>query len=212
MKKEFTTKPSIITETWPGELSMFAWQEFVASIPAPLFVATSYKANGKPNACLQSWAGFASDSGQFTCILGWVNIHGHFYKTLKETGCCVLNFPSGELVDKCYDTIEHNQYDADEITASGMTVEKAAHVNAPRIAECFLNIECELLWEKQNFQGSDNVVVALKAVHFGMDSNRYDHSKLGRHGETGYVMYTSELINPETGKREQVKYGTIQPH
>jgi len=37
--------------------------------------------------------------------------------------------------------LENNQFETDEITASGLTVEKAIKVNAPRIKECFLNIE-----------------------------------------------------------------------
>jgi len=34
------------------------------------------------------------------------------------------------------------------------TAEKAKTVNAPRIAECFLSIECEFLWEREHFEGS----------------------------------------------------------
>lgn len=32
----------------------FSWMDFVTAIPSPIFVVTGYKANGKPNACLQS--------------------------------------------------------------------------------------------------------------------------------------------------------------
>ena len=62
MKKEFFNKPAKIEDKWPGELDMFAWQDFLAAIPSPLFVATSYKSNGKENACLQSWATFVGDA------------------------------------------------------------------------------------------------------------------------------------------------------
>ena len=41
----------------------FSWKEFVISIPSPLFLVTSYKANGQPNACMQSWATFTSANG-----------------------------------------------------------------------------------------------------------------------------------------------------
>ena len=33
----------------------FSWLEFVTSIPTPMFLVTTYKANGKTNACMQSW-------------------------------------------------------------------------------------------------------------------------------------------------------------
>lgn len=69
----------------------------------------------------------------------------------------------------------------------GLTVEKAASVNAPNIKECFLNIECELLWEREHFEGSRDVVVALKTTHICMDSDRWSvprepgHDQPSRH-------------------------------
>ena len=38
----------------------FSWKEFVATVPSPLFLVTTYKSNGLPNACMQSWATFTS--------------------------------------------------------------------------------------------------------------------------------------------------------
>ena len=53
----------------------FSWKEFVATVPSPLFLVTTYKSNGQPNACMQSWATFTSaDHGQgFYAILASVN-------------------------------------------------------------------------------------------------------------------------------------------
>ena len=84
-------------------------------------------------------------------------------------------------------------------------------VNAPRIAECFLNIECEFLWERQNFENSNNTVIALKAVHFSMDSDRYDEKILGRYGETGYIFNLNSPSNPETGETGQDALGVVTP-
>lgn len=209
MKKEFGTKPEAITEQWPGELASFSWQDFVTAIPSPLFVVTGYKSNGKGNACLQSWSTFVGDTGEFICIIGSVSKRGHMYQSLKETCCCVLNFSSRDVYDLCVKTIENNQFEADEITASGLTAEKAVSVNAPRIAECFLNIECEFLWEKEHFEGSRDVVVALKATHICMDSDRYDESKLGRYGKNGYMYNINSPRNPETGKAEPEAFGAL---
>ena len=210
MKKEISSKPDKITELWPGELTMFSWKEFVTSIPTPMFVVSGWKSNGKENACLQSWATFVSDSGEFICILGWASKSGHMYQSLKETGCCVLNFPSSDIFDRCHKTIDNNQFDADEITASGLTAEKAVVVNAPRIAECFLNIECEFLWEHQNFENSGNTVVALKVVHISMDSDRYSKSKLGRYGKSGYLYNIHSPRNPDTGEAGSERFGIIE--
>ena len=111
------------------------------------------------------------------------------YKSLKETGCCVLNFFSSDIHDICFDTIKNNDFDTDEITASGLTAENAESVNAPRIKECFLNIECEYLWEHELTPGYPSlVVVALKTVGICVDSE-YNKAKdkkswlewIGRH-------------------------------
>ncbi|MCL2704016.1 MAG: flavin reductase [Defluviitaleaceae bacterium] len=211
MKKEFSAKPEIMKEVWPGEFKSFSWKELMTAIPTAMFLVTGWKSNGKENACLQQYSTFVTDSGEFICIMGWVSKNGHMYKSLKETGCCVLNFPSGDLNDQCIKTVENNQYETDEITASGLTAEKAAAVNAPRIAECFLNIECEYLWEQQNFEHSSRVVVALKAVHICMDSERYDQGKLGRYGETGYMYNIYNARNPDTDKAESDGYFTLTP-
>ena len=118
------------------------------------------------------------------------------YQSLKETKVCVLNFPSNDIYDRCVKTIGNNQFETDEITASGLTAEKASKVNAPRIKECFLNIECEFLWEHELFEGSKEVAVALKAVNICMDSERYDQSKFGRYGKSGYLFHVDQPTNP----------------
>lgn len=210
VKKEISAKPKKITEHWPGELAMFSWMDFVAAIPTPLFVVTGWKSNGKENACLQSWATFGSDAGQFVCILSNALKTGHMYQSLKETGCCVLNFPAADIYSKCHKTIDNNQFETDEITASGLTAENAVRVNAPRIAECFLNIECEFLWEQSNFENSNNAVIGLKAVHISMDSDRYDHDVLGRYGKNGYIYNINSPRNPDTGEAVKDSIGIIK--
>jgi len=210
MKKEFTVKPEKITELWPGELITFSWQDFLTAIPSPIFLVTTYKSNGKENACLQSWSTFVGGDGEFICIIGSVSKGGHLYQSLKETKCCVLNFPSYDIYDKCALTVKNNGFDDDEITLSGLTAEKARTINAPRIAECFLNIECEYLWEHEHFEGSSSVTVALRATHICMDSDYYDESKLGRYGKTGYMYNIHSPRNPETGEVIPDCFGALE--
>lgn len=208
MKKEIS-KPKQMVELYPGELSSFSWHDFVTAIPTPLFLITTYKSNGKENACLQSWSTFVGDAGEFICIIGSVSKAGHLYQTLQETKCCVLNFPSEDIYENCKKTIENNQFELDEITESGLTAEKAITVNAPRIAECFLNIECEILWEHEHYEGSRDVTVALKATHICMDDKRYDDSKLGRYGKTGYLYNINSPRNPDNGEVLPESIGVI---
>jgi flavin reductase (DIM6/NTAB) family NADH-FMN oxidoreductase RutF len=137
------------------------------------------------------------------------------YQSLKETGVCVLNFPAYDIYGRCIKTIGDNEFETDEITVAGLTAEKAVKVNAPRIKECFLNIECEFLWEHDIFEnvgffGNQDVTVALKVVSISMDSDRYDQSKLGRYGKTGYLYQIDQPTNPETGEKTPEMVGTIE--
>ncbi|MDR0948557.1 MAG: flavin reductase [Lachnospiraceae bacterium] len=211
MKKEFFTRPEKITETWN------TWQCFMLGIPSMVFVVTGWKANGKENACLQSWTAFTPcGKDDFACIMSQVSKSGHMYQSLKETGVCVLNFPSLDVYDRCIKTIGNNDYDTDEITAAGLTAEPASKVNAPCIKECFLNIECELMWEHElydepNVWGNQDVTIALKVVNICMDSDRYDQGKLGRYGKTGYLFQIDDPTNPETGEQSKnINQATIE--
>jgi flavin reductase (DIM6/NTAB) family NADH-FMN oxidoreductase RutF len=195
MKREYAVAPpSMETMQTYG----FSWMDFVTAIPAPLFLATTWKSNGKTNACLQSWACFSGDEDGFYAILSSVNKAGHFYRTLRETGACALNFPSAELYDRCTATIRNNQWDADEIAASGLTAEPATMVNAPRIAECFLALECEYLWEKELTEGSAHTLLCLKVLNICMDENHLDEAAQGRYGQDGYLYNVHYPVNPET--------------
>jgi len=210
VKIEFSSKPDKVCECWPGELTSFSWEDFVTAIPSPLFLVSTYKSNGKENACLQSWSTFIGDSGVFICIIGSVSRNGHLYQSLKETNCCVLNFPSNNIYEMCKKTIYNNGFENDEITMSGLTAEKAVSVNAPRIKECFLNIECELLWEHEHFENSRDVTITLKATHICMDRDHFDENKLGRYGKTGYMYNINTPRNPENGEVTPECYGALE--
>jgi flavin reductase (DIM6/NTAB) family NADH-FMN oxidoreductase RutF len=214
IKKEFDSRPPTFNKQydWYDEIANFSWQDFLTAIPSPLFVATSYKKNGKENACLQSWSTFVGDNGMFICLIGSVSTRGHFYETLIDRKCCVLNFPSRDIYDKCTDTIKNNDYENNEITDSGLTSEKAISVDAPRIKECFLNIECEYLWEHEHYKGSKDVMVALQATHICMDIKRCDKNNLGRYGKTGYMYNIHSPRNPETGEVLPDCFGALEKY
>lgn len=211
MKKDFSARPEKITEPW------CTWQGFLTAMPSLVFVVTGYKSNGKENACLQSWSTFVGGGkDEFVCIMGAVSTNGHMYQSLKETGVCVLNFPTYDIYDRCIKTIGNNEFEVDEINAAGLTAEKAVRINAPRIKECFLNIECEFLWEHELFEnagffGNHDVTVALKVVGISMDSDHYDQNKLGRYGKTGFLYQIDQPTNPETGEKTPIMCGTLEP-
>jgi len=196
MKKEYSTKPESMKNI---ETYGFSWIDFVTAIPSPLLVVTSYKSNGLSNACLQSLSTFVGSDDNFYCIMASVNKNGHMYKTIQETKQMVLNFPSAKYFDMCAGTIENNNFDDDEISKSGLTVENATTVNAPKIKECFLNLECEYCWEKELYQGSSHVVMCAAVKNICMDTCLFDE-ELGRYSDQGYLYNIHYPLNPETGK------------
>lgn len=208
MKREFDTCPTGINE---ATLYGFSWMEHVLAIPSPLVVVTGYKDNGKPNATMQSWLTFNGENGYY-CIFSNVNKNGHMYASLKRMGELVINFPSKDIFLDCMKTIQNNGYGDDEIALSDLTAEPASKVNAPRIKECFLNLECQYLWERELFPGSYNVVVCVKIVNICMDEEHYDPQEKGRYGETGYLYNIHSPRNPETGEAEETCVGILQKY
>ena len=139
MKHAYREMPEGMKGTF-GDFSRnfgFSWKEFVTTVPSPLFLVTTYKKDGQPNACMQSWATFtsANHGNGFYAILASVNRNGHLYRTVQERREAVINFMSAEHHAACMATIKHNGPEEDEITASGLTAEPAAWVNAPMVRE-----------------------------------------------------------------------------
>lgn len=176
----------------------FHWMEFVAQIPSPLYIVTSYKSNGFSNACMQSWTTFTGGKNGYYAIVSAVSKYGHLYQTLHETGEAVINFMSADIYDQCMATIGQNRFDVDEILAAGLTAVKAEAVNAPMIEECFLNLECRFKWEKEIAAGDDHVLVCLEIVRMHMDERHLDENDLGRTGKTGILYNVHHPINPES--------------
>ncbi len=208
MKKEFDKFP----EAFGGqEFFGFSWLEYTAAVPSPLVVVTGYKSNGIPNATMQSWCTFTGAEG-YHCVFSSVHKSGHMYCSIKETGCCVVNFPSADILDKCMDTIKNNGFNTDEITASGLTVEPSCRVNAPRIKECFMNMDCELEWERDLTENGTHAVICLKVTGISMDDRRYNNNDLGRYGETGYLYNIRSQRNPETGEVSPMCAGILSKY
>ncbi len=169
MKHEIqVSTPENLEEIWPGSYNLFSWLEYVVTIPHPMFVITTRKANGAPNACLHSWGVLAGDRDNYTSILGLFDYY-HTYENILRDGEWCLNYPSVDDYEKCFETIHVNEADNDEITEAGLTVEPAQVIRAPRIAECPINIECRLEWHRPLYENSQWRIMAGRIVHVAMD-------------------------------------------
>ena len=185
----------------------FALINLAEVVVTPLFLVTTYKSNGQPNACMQSWSAFtsANHGNGFYAILASVNKRGHLYQTLKEQQEAVINFMSADYHAACMATIRNNTFEADEITASGLTVEKAGRVNAPMVKECFMNLECRYVWEKEIVPGDDHVMICLEVLGVHIDE---DHLK-DRTGEEGLLYNIHYQMNPENVGKTAHDYAAV---
>ena len=193
-----------------GDLSRsfgFSWKEFVATIPSPMFLVTTYKSNSQPNACMQSWATFtsANHGNGFYAILASVNKSGHLYQSLQEKQDAVINFMSAEYHAACMATIQNNAFEADEIAASGLTAEPANWVQAPMVKECFMNLECRYVWEKEIVPGDDHVMICLEVLGVHIDKEHLED----RTGDQGILYNIHYQINPEHVEKTAHDYAGV---
>lgn len=132
------------------------------------------------------------------------------YEVAQNQKQLVINFCDKDVIEKCMSTIENNRYDKDELALAGLHYRNGSKVNAPVVDECFLNLECEVAWEKRLFEGSDHFVLCVKVVNIWFDEEHYKADAFGRYGENGYLYNIHAPMDPETGNQIKSQYGIIK--
>ena len=191
--------PENLEEIWPGSYDLFSWLEYVVTIPYPMFIITTRKANGVPNACLHSWGFLVGDRDNYTSILGVLDYYHTFENILREGEWC-LNYPSLDDYEKCFQTIHVNEADNDEITAAGLTVEAGQIIHAPRIAESHINLECKLEWHRPLYENSQWHIMAGRIVHVAMDETAMATEPDERMKGMQLMYNIRGLMNPISGE------------
>lgn len=139
-------------------------------MPNPIFLITTRKANGAANACLHSWGMLVGDKDNFSSLLALLD-SGHTYANILREGEWCINFPSFEYHAQCTETIHVNAPDNDEVTDAGFTLEASQTVRAPRIAECWANLECRLEWDRPLYEKSCWRLVLGRVTHAAVDES-----------------------------------------
>ena len=201
MKHEIgTAQPEYLIEDWLGKYEIFSWLEYIVTVPNPIYIVTTRKANGAPNANLQSWGLLVGEKGNYSSLLALLdNTHTH-NNILREREWCI-GFPSFEDYPECFGTIHCNAPDNDEITAAGLTVEAAQTVQAPRIAECSVTLECRLEWHHPLYAGSPWHLFAGRVVHLAMEEAMMVPDPVERMRAMGLMYNIRSTVNPMTGEQ-----------
>ena len=201
MKREINIiQPEYLIEDWPGKYDVFSWLEYIVTVPNPIFFVTTRKAHGAPNANLSSWGLLIGEKGKYSSLLALLdNSHTH-NNILREGEWCVC-FPSFQHYRQCFETIRLNQPDNDEITDAGLTVELPKSVQAPRIAECSVNLECRLEWHRPLYENSHWHLFAGRVTHLAMDESVMVPDPVERLRIMELMYNVRSTVHPMTGEQ-----------
>ena len=201
MKREISIiQPEYLIEDWPGKYDIFSWLEYIVTVPNPIFIVTTRKANGVPNANLHSWGLLIGDKGNYSSLLALLDNTHTYANILREEEWCVC-FPSFQHYRQCSETIWQNRSDNDEITDAGFTVELPKTVQAPRIAECLINLECCLEWHHPLYENSRWNLFAGRVSHLAMDESAMVPDPVERMQNMGLMYNGRSTVNPLTGEQ-----------
>lgn len=201
MKREISiTQPEYLIEDWPGKYDIFSWLEYIVTVPNPIFIVTTRKANGAANANLHSWGLLVGEKGNYSSLLALLDNTHTYENILRESEWCVC-FPSFQHYHQCFETIKVNAADNDEISDAGFTVESSKSVQAPRIAECAINLECHLEWHHALYENSHWQLLAGRVSHVGMDESAMVPDPVERMRIMGLMYNVRSTVHPVTGEQ-----------
>jgi flavin reductase (DIM6/NTAB) family NADH-FMN oxidoreductase RutF len=201
MKREINiTQPEYLVEDWPGKYEIFSWLEYIVTIPNPIFIVTTRKANGAPNANLHSWGLLVGEKGNYSSLLALLDNTHTYANILREGEWCVC-FPSSQYLRQCSETIWQNGSDNDEITDAGFSIEMPNTVQAARIAECSVNLECRLEWHHPLYENSRWHLFAGRVTHLAMDESVMVPDPVERMRLMGLMYNIRSTVNPLTGEQ-----------
>lgn len=202
------TRPEQFQEYWPGQYSVFSHFEFAAGIPQILFAITTRKADGQPNIAFHSWSCFqgGGESGYFAILAG-LSTQNHTYHNIKRTGEFAVNFIAPAYYDAVMKTIQDNS--GDEFAVAGLTQEPSKTIDAPRIAESFLTLECKAE-HYLDLAGNGKTMLVAGRVQLLACREEYAHGIDQKYGNDGFMFNVHTPLDLTTGKGNTIGVATLQ--
>jgi len=200
--------PAHFQPDWPGQYELFSHFEFACGIPQLLFAVTTYKPNGLPNVCPQSWSSFVSGKDGYYAILGGLLPGSHTYENILRERCFCVNFLSPALCGAMMRSIEHNGDEADEFAACGFTPEPCAAIRAPKIAEGFLTLECEFRQLLTPQDGALSLIVGRTLRAYVEEE--YAHGVDAKYGADGFSLNVHTPIDLFSGRCDRCATATLR--
>ncbi len=109
--------------------------------PGPVVLLTTAR-NGRANVMTMSWHMMVEfEPPLVACV---VSSADYSFAALRATRECVIAVPPVEIAEKVVQVGNASGRDIDKFETFGLTPLPAAHVAAPLVAECFVNLECRI--------------------------------------------------------------------
>lgn len=193
-------RPDYVVDGWPGQFtSIFSWLDQLFTLPRAVSVISTRKANGAPNACPDAWGTLIGGGKDYSSLVA-VYLHYHTYANiLREKEWCI-NFPDRTMESKWDLTMRNNGPENDEISDAGFTVEPGQTIKAPRIADCLVNLECRLEWDRPLYEGSNMHLFCGRVTALAMDESLLDCGQDERLRAMSLSYLVHGQMNPLTGQ------------
>jgi len=201
-------RPNNFIDRWPGEFEVFSHYEMALGIPHSLFLITTVKENGKPNACFQSWSSFCGDNGGYFALTPLLQ-KTHTYHNILRTEEFCINFLSAQYFDACYQTVFHNEEDTDEIAIGGFSSEPGHCISVPRIREAFLSVECVFDSQLDLSRKGISALIIGKVVWAAIE-DAYVNGSEKKYGPNGFMYYLYDLEDFATGDKGTRKVASLE--
>ena len=109
--------------------------------PGPVVLLTTLR-KGRANVMTLSWHTMMEFEPPLVgCI---VSDRNHSYATLRATRECTINIPTVELARAVVGCGNTSGRDVDKFARFGLTAAASVRIAAPRIEECYANLECRI--------------------------------------------------------------------
>ncbi len=162
--------------------------------PGPVVLVTTARA-GRANIMPMSWHTMMEFVPPIVgCVISSQN---HTFEMLRATGECGINVPTVELAKKLVGCGNTTGERVDKFKQFGLTPMAAAAIKAPLIAECYANLECQVvdrtLVDRYNF-------FVLEVVKAWIDPRQKRPRTIHHQGEGVFLVAgrTIKLPSPKT--------------
>jgi flavin reductase (DIM6/NTAB) family NADH-FMN oxidoreductase RutF len=110
--------------------------------PGPVVLLTTAH-RGRANVMTMSWHMMVEfEPPLVACVVSGAD---HSFAALRATKQCVIAIPAAKLAPKVVGIGNCSGRDVDKFERFGLTAAPAARVAPPLVAECFANLECEVI-------------------------------------------------------------------